>query len=294
MALDFDYELAMEETAALLAENLVPVSAHLCFKMIVQIWTSRLVSFVVLALLLCQALGIAKDGPHPPCGKEPVPPYPGLGDSTNVKAWSRSDLGLKWIPPGCTGWTAEGFTTLVTTVARFPHTSDAEGLLRRVGAISGLAGMRYWSSSQKEWETLIVNAYALTGPQSGERRADFTPDEMKEGADLYYQQVDNRSGKEIFRMHIAEVSAERIVIEVENVSTIRYLYFPLFSPGEMQSVYFLDRESETVWQFYSMVRTGKDASRLVSGNESSAINRAVAFYRYLVGIPTAEEPPAAP
>jgi len=41
------------------------------------------------------------------------------------------------------------------------------------------------------------------------------------------------------------------------------------------------------------VRTGKNANRLITGNESSAVNRAVAFYRYLVGIPTDQEPPAA-
>jgi hypothetical protein len=61
----------------------------------------------------------------------------------------------------------------------------------------------------------------------------------------------------------------------------------------MQSIYFLDRESESVWRFYSIVRTGKNATRLIAGNESSAVNRSVAFYRNLVGIPTTQEPPAA-
>jgi hypothetical protein len=42
-----------------------------------------------------------------------------------------------------------------------------------------------------------------------------------------------------------------------------------------------------------MVRTGKNANPLISGNESSSINRAVAFYRHLVGIPTDQEPPEA-
>jgi hypothetical protein len=64
-------------------------------------------------------------------------------------------------------------------------------------------------------------------------------------------------------------------------------------PGEMQSIYFLDRESENVWRYYSMTRTGQNANRLIAGNESSAVNRAIAFYRWLVGIPTAQEPPAA-
>jgi len=153
--------------------------------------------------------------------------------------------------------------------------------------------MRYWSTTHQQWQTLIVNAYALTGLQPAQRREDFTPDEMKAGKVLYFEQVDNLSGKAIYRMHIAETSADRIVFDVENVSTMRYLFITLFHPGEMQSIYFLDRESENVWRFYSIVRTGENANRLIAGNESSAVNRAVAFYRYLVGIPTGLEPPAA-
>jgi len=244
-------------------------------------------------MLLCQAHGYAQFGPQPPCGKEPVPPYPGLDDSAIVKSWSKSDFGRDWRPPACTGWGEVGFTTLVTTAARFRHTSEAEGLLRHIGAISELAGTRYWSTTHKRWQTLIVDAYALTGLQPGQRRANFTPDEMKEGNVLYYQQVDNLSGKAIYRMHIAEASADRLVFDVENVSTMRYLFITLFHPGEMQSIYFLDRESENVWRYYSIVRTGKNANGLVAGNGSSAVNRAVAFYRQLVGIPTGQEPPAA-
>jgi hypothetical protein len=166
-------------------------------------------------------------------------------------------------------------------------------LLRHIGAISELAGMRYWSTTHKQWQTLIVDAYALTDLQPAQRREDFTPDEMKEGKVLYFQQADNLSGKAIYRMYIAEASADRIVIDVENVSTMRYLLIPILHPGEMQSIYFLDRESYNVWRFFSILRVGRNANKLIAGNESSAINRAVAFYRHLVGIPTYQEPPAA-
>ena len=90
--------------------------------------------------------------------------------------------------------------------------------------------MRYWSTTHKQWQTLIVDAYALTGLQPGQRREDFTPDEMKEGKVLYFEQADNLSGKAIYRMHIAEASADRLVFDVENVSTMRYLFIPS-SPG---------------------------------------------------------------
>jgi hypothetical protein len=92
-----------------------------------------------------------------------------------VKSWSESDLGRDWRPPACTGWTAAGFTTLVTTVARFRHAPEAEDLLRHIGAISELAGMRYWSTTHKRWQTLIVDAYALSDLQRGQRRGGLRP-----------------------------------------------------------------------------------------------------------------------
>jgi|SRR5580693_3654534 hypothetical protein len=232
--------------------------------------------------------------PQPPCGQQPTPPYPRLDDSAVVKSWSESEFGHDWRPPVCTGWTAAGFTTLVTTVARFRDASGEESLLRRIGAISELAGMRYWSTTRKRWRTLVVDAYALTGPEPGQHRKDFTPEEMKEGDVLYFEQVDNLSGKAVYRMRVLEASADRIVIGVENVTTIRYFLMPILRPGEIQSIYFLDRESNDVWRYYSLVRTGRNASRLVAGNASSAVNRAAAFYRHFAGIPADQEPPAAP
>jgi len=243
--------------------------------------------------MLCHAHGYARSGPQPPCGTEPDPAYPGLDDPAIVKLWSKSDFGRDWKPPLCTGWAAIGFTTLVSTVARFRYESEAGGLLRHIGAVSELAGMRYWSTTRKQWQILILDAYALTRSQSGQRRQDFSPAELKEGEALYFEQVDNLSGEAIYRMHVAEASANRLVIEVENVTTMRYFLLPAIHPAEMQSIYFLDRESENVWRFYSITRTGKNANGLIAGNESSAINRAVAFYRHMVGIPTGQEPPEA-
>ena len=109
------------------------------------------------------------------------------------------------------------------------------------------------------------------------------------------EQADNLSGAAIYRMHIAEVSADRLVFDVENVSIMRYFFLTLYHPGEMQSIYFLDRESDNVWRYYGIARIGRNASRLATGpgHASSSINRAVAFYRSLVGIPTDQEPPAA-
>ncbi|MGA2771023.1 MAG: DUF6675 family protein [Bryobacteraceae bacterium] len=254
-----------------------------------------MIRFVFSVMLLWQAYGYAQSGPQPPCGMDPVPPYPGLDQPPTVESWSELAFGRDWKPPACTGWADVGFSTLITTVARFRYTSGAAGLLRHIGAISELAGMRYWSTTHKQWQTLIVNAHAVAASQPTQRRDDFTPDEMKEGKVLYLEQADNLSGAAIYRMHMAEVSADRLVFDVENVSVMRYFFLTLFPPGEMQSIYFLDRESDGVWRYYSIARTGRNASRLAAGpgHASSSINRAVAFYRSLAGVPTDQEPPAA-
>ena len=251
-----------------------------------------MIRFVLSAILLCQVNGYAQ-GPQPPCGSEPAPLYPALENSPIVKFWSAADFGAGWRPPACTSWAEPGFSTLITTVARFRHTSGAEGLLRHIAAISELARIRYWSTTHQRWQTLIVDAHALGGAQPGHRRPDFRSDELKQGEVLYLEQADNLSGMAIYRMHIAEASADRIVFDVQNVSTMHYYFVTLFHPGEMQSVYFLDRESDDVWRYYSIARTGRNASRLATGHESSSVNRAVAFYRALAGIPTDQEPPAA-
>jgi hypothetical protein len=246
------------------------------------------------ALIYGEAPARVDTGPPPPCGSEAFPPLPDLEDSSAVKVWDHAESGRDWTPPSCTGWTDPGFTTLVATSARFRHDSGVEGLLRRVGAISGMAGMRYWSTAHKRWQTLVITAHALSGAAGDQVREDFSPGEMSEGKTLYYQQEDNLTGRGIYRMRLRSVSPDRLVFDVENTGTVRYLGMRLFRPGEMQSITFLERESPDTWRYYNLSRTGRNASVLLAGRDASSVNRAVAFYRYLAGIPTDRDPPASP
>jgi hypothetical protein len=248
-----------------------------------------------LAAFLCgEGSSRADAGPQPPCGSATFPPYPDLENSPAVRTWDRAESGRDWIPPACTGWTDSGFTTLVVVAARFRHVSGTEGLLRRIGAISEHAGIRYWSTTHKRWQILIIKSHALSDATGDRRREDFSPFEMAEGKSLYFQQEDNLVGKAIFRMRIRSASPDRLVFDTENIGTMRYLLLPMFPPGGMQTITFLDRESQDVCRYYSITRTGRNANLLIAGNEASSINRAVAFYRYLAGIPTDREPPASP
>jgi hypothetical protein len=254
---------------------------------------AKIAMLCMMLLIMCSKGAIsATRMPQPPCGDEVYPAYPDLDHSPSVKVWDRSDLGRSWAPPPCTGWDTLGFSTLVVTAARFKSGSESDDLVQHIGAISRLAGVRYWSTTHQRWQTLIVKAFAMSGP-SGERRNDFSTEEMTRGRPVYFEQEDNLTGKAVYRMQLISASPDRIVFRTDNVSRMRYFLVTLFEPGEMQSVYFLDRQPDGVWRYYSIARSGKNASSLTAGHEASSINRAVAYYRHLAGLPTDKEPPAA-
>ncbi|MGO9260492.1 MAG: DUF6675 family protein [Bryobacteraceae bacterium] len=253
----------------------------------------RRAAMALFITVLCCGNSIgAESGPQTPCGAEPVPPFPPLEVSPTARIWNSNDLPAGWKPPACTGWAASDFPTIVAVAARFRFAASVDGLRRRIGAISETKGMFYWSTTQKRWQKLILDAHASPGPDGNQSRPDFSLDEIAEGQTLFFQQEDNLFGKAAYRMHIRSVSAGRLVFDVENAATIRYLTIPLFEPGQVQSIYYLEEESAGLWRYYGIARTSGKAAELMVGHEASAINRAVAFYRHLVGIPTDREPPA--
>ena len=95
-------------------------------------------------------------------------------------------------------------------------------------------------------------------------------------------------------MKVRENGPTRLVIEVENVTPIRALLMTLFHPGDLQFVYFLERQAPDIWGLYSLSRTGKGANSLSGGHEASYVSRAVAFYRLIAGIPSDQNPPVLP
>ena len=110
---------------------------------------------------------------------------------------------------------------------------------------------------------------------------------------MFFEQQDNLFGNVAYRMRIRSASARRLVIEIENAAAVRYLTVTLFEPGQLQSAYFVEQEAPALWSYYAIARSSGRASALLPGHEVSAINRAVALYRHLAGIPGDREPPAA-
>src|SRR4051812_46336197 len=202
------------------------------------------ISIALLAAIFCSGLGygVPESSPVPPCERDPFPAYSEVDQQPATRFLERDDSGHDWVPPSCTGWTTRGYSTLMATAGRFRDASGIGDIRRRIGAISEFQGVLYWSTTRQKWQPMIVDAYAITSAAKGQHRKDFSADEISGGNVYYYQQTDNLSGKATYRMHIIASSADRLVFETENISTMRYLLVPLFGPGDLQSIYFLDRE----------------------------------------------------
>ena len=202
-----------------------------------------------------------------------------------------------WTPPACIGWPAIKDGVVVALAGRFRHEGSSADLLRRFGAVSALRGIRYWSVSDKRWRVLITDAAAIGDKDAKQRRENYSISELnageiKPGEDLYFVQADSRStGDVIYRLRVHEANNDRIVIATENTSPVRALLLTLFDPGELKSVYFLERRGGGVWNFYALSAA---AGRYADGNDASLINRAAAFYRHFSGAATDGRPPLAP
>lgn len=250
---------------------------------------------ICLALLLCAAAvqAQADELPRLPCGAAPWPAYAEPGVAPNVRAWT-GKAARAWQPPACSTWQPADADMLVALSGSFRFDGEIDGLLARIGAISAKKGVRYWSATEKSWQALVTDAFALSGPELGLRRADFKPAELSKGQSFHYAQNDNRTaGHCIYRERVLAQDRERVMIESENLTPVKKMMVTLFSPGDMQSLYVIERRAPGVWNFYSLTRTRMASPLLPTGGEASYINRSAAFFRHVAGIPTDQEPPAA-
>ncbi len=273
-----------------LANRLTRVTPLRCY--------GRLASLLLFLLLPAQAFSAEESAaaPQAPCGASPYPAFPLLDAPPNIAFWTGGRLGETWTPPACTGWQAGPASLVVALAGRFTSTSDVEAMLGRMGRISLLRDVRYWSVTDKGWNALFVRATSLSGPDPNAARGDFSAAEMQAGHALYFLTVENRSQEEmVSELRVKELGADTIVLETTNLSPLRLFGFTLVPSGDMQTMYFLERAPDGSWQFYSLTRFAGVSllfSRLVG--EASQINRAVAMYRHLAGMPTDRDPPASP
>lgn len=252
-----------------------------------------LVAFLAALVLVCAADAASASGPVPPCGASNEAPVPDFADPPAALDWHQSDLPATWMPPSCVGWQDPRFSLLTALAGRFAFEGTAEELLAKFGAQSAWRGILYWSATDKRWEVLIEDAAALEAADPERRRPDFALAELESGAELYFLQVDNRSSSPVvYRMRVLDIEPDRLVIAIENVSTVWLFIFPIYNPGDLQSTYIMRRLAPGTWGYYSLTGV-RERSLLTGGNDASYLNRAAAIFRHLIGVPGDRDPPIA-
>jgi hypothetical protein len=260
-------------------------------------WVVMLVA--TLLILICQhPPAHAQEPPLPPCdtsatGTQPVPAFASPGLPPTLQTWRPGDLPADWTPSACLGWPQPHRQLIVALAGSFAFTGAVDDLAHRFAAISELRGIRYWSATEGRWETLITAATALTA-RDGQKRGDFTLAELATGRDLFFQQQDNRATNDvIYRLRLRSRTADRLEVEEENISAVRLYIFTIWNPGDLRSLYVLQRRTDGNWSFYLYGSIDGGAAGSAGAHLSSFVNRSVAFYRHFAGIPTDQEPPAA-
>lgn len=230
------------------------------------------------ALVLLGSTGAYAAGaalPRPPCGEsDPVPAY-GEASDPAIESWSK----LEWAAPECLGWNDSRYRFVIAVAGRI-EASDAASVRSRLGAVSTTRGLLYWSVTENAWRVLIKDAAALSGAQGGPRD-DFAPDELREGATLYFVEKDNRSEEPVtYAMHVLESKPNRIQVETENVTPIKALLVTVFPPGTLRTAYIVTRIDSHTWGLYEISAATERASGLVSLGKTSYENRARAFFAH--------------
>jgi len=241
---------------------------------------------------------LAQDVPVPPCAGMPYPAAGDIGASLNQLVWMDDDSLGHWSPPACTGWDAGPASALLAGAGRFRMAGDTDVLAGRLARVSDLTDMVYWSSTRSKWRNLFDEAAALSRPEKDSRRADFDVGDIVPDNELYFWlQEDNPTAGVVYRLLIHERDADRIVFETVNVTPVkaRILFFrpEIAAAGEFRQLYFIEREKDASWRYYSLVRMGR-ASSLAGTSAANYRNRAEAYFRYLAGLRMDREPPAAP
>jgi hypothetical protein len=180
----------------------------------------------------------------------------------------------------------------ITLTGQFEVAGGVDEITRRLGAISATRGLLYWSVTDEAWRPLIEDAAALQGGPDGSPRADFSAADMRSGRILYFGQNDTRStGTNTYAMMVRQATEARLVVEVVNVSAVKLAFVTLFEPRSLVSVHVFEHSRDDVWNYrgLTVVRDGL----MVDGHEKSFVNRAAAYYRFLIGVPTDRDPPLA-
>jgi len=233
---------------------------------------------------------LAQSGPVCPHAgtAKPNPVYADIGDPPNVGSWKA----LERLPSECHVSLNSKALLTVSLAATFSHDGTVEDIAARLGAVSQMQGLKYWSTTDNNWRVLVESASALTSADKSSIRKDFTAEEILSGKSLYTAQNDTRSwGLNVFVMNLLASSKDQITITSQNIKPVRLGLLKLFDSGDLQTVVYISRANDTNWHYYSLAVI-KDST--LPAPEKSLINRQASLYRHLTGQQPDGKPPLSP
>jgi len=252
----------------------------------------RLASLLALLTGLWLSVPAAAAPPRPPCDNPPLPAWPDRPDELRLAFRTQDELPADWQPPACSGWQPAPFSVLLAAAGRVALPGGHDAVLARLGRVSQLAGLRYWSVTRGRWTTLISDAHALNSPDPDDRRGDFRATELHTGRDYHYwQQEPTTSGSAVYALRLLQDTPRRIVVAVRNVSPARYLGIPVLAAGRAQALYVFEQLDGEQWGYYQLTRLGHGAHDWLPVTRASYANRAQALFRWFAGLPEDALPP---
>jgi hypothetical protein len=178
---------------------------------------------------------------------------------------------------------------------RAPKAGAMAAVLGRLGALSRQRTIHYWSASRGAWRPMLDDATALAGPDETTRRPDFRPEEFRAGATLHALYDDSDPiGPVIYESRVLEAGPNRFLLVTRNVVPGMLMGFTIAEAGDLASMLALEQADEDVVRYYTLatIRLGSLASAMV--RDDAHVNRAIATFRFLAGLPDEERPAPVP
>jgi len=249
---------------------------------------------LVLIAYMMRGLDPAVAGePHVPCGSDPYPAYAAPGPQPTISLWRADELPADWVPPACTGWKPRQGDEVVALAGRFEHQGSFDELVARAGAFSRQTEILYWKEKKKRWEQLYKASAALGSSDPASQRPDFSPAEFGVGTPLYFVQDDTEPiGPIVHELIVRERSQTRLVVSTRSLNRGAVYGMSVIPPGGLEGFFLVEHETGPIWRYYALTRVHLLIPAALAPPPEDHLNKAVALFRFLAGIPTDVGPPA--
>ena len=238
----------------------------------------------LLQALLCLWSGTAAAWGQPlQCGQAPSPPFPPPEKPAIVQSWlqdGRQDGPL----PDCGHLRGREFALLVRVTASWTAPGDVRDQLLRLGAVSAMKDMHYWSFSDRKRQPLVRDSFAVDGPASTKPRADFTLAELRSGAVLHYLQSDYRtSSLVLYSLQVLHSGNDSFTLRIENLGDVRFMGVTFVPARAMQWLLTVERLGPERWGYRSLLGVQQLGFGMAEKYRLSNLSRSVAMFDLLSG-----------